>query len=160
LRENVALSNIDCVQQDTAIWDACEKSHLTDLISTWEKGIDEQLTRYFDPNGKELSGGQWQRVSLARAFFGNGSIALLDEPSAALDPFVEHEIFEQFSRISCGKSAILILHRLSSITMCDTILVLDGGHIIEQGTHAELLNRKGKYAQLFNLQAEKYDDVW
>lgn len=159
LRENVALSDIDCVQQDNAILEACEKSRLTDFIHGWEKGIDEQLTRNFDLNGKELSVGQWQRVSLARAFFGNGSIVLLDEPSATLDPFVEHEIFEQFARISCGKSAMLISHRLSSITVCDTILVLDGGHIIEQGTHFELLNRHGKYAQLFNLQAKKYDDA-
>lgn len=159
LRENVALSDIDRVHQDKAILEACEKSHLSDLIHGWEKGIDEQLTRNFDPNGKELSIGQWQRASLARAFFGNGSIVLLDEPSATLDPFVEHEIFEQFAKISRGKSAILISHRLSSITMCDTILVLDCGCIIEQGTHSELLNQHGKYAKLFNLQAEKYEDT-
>lgn len=156
LRENVALSNIDGVRHDAAILEACEMSRVSDFICNWEKGIDEHLTRYFDPDGKELSGGQWQRVSLARAFFRNGSIVLLDEPSATLDSLAEYEIFKQFAKISRGKSAVLISHRLSSITMCDTILVLDGGHIIEQGSHSQLLAQNGRYAYLYHLQASKY----
>ena len=103
-----------------------------------------------------MSGSKWQRVALARAFFRNASIILLDEPSAALDPLAEHQIFEDFSKISKGKSAILISHRLSSITLADKILVLEDGHIIEQGTHRDLIEKNGRYAYLFNLQASKY----
>ena len=125
-------------------------------MGNWEHGIDENLTRRFDPKGKALSGGQWQRVSLARAFFRAAPIILLDEPSAALDPIAEHEIFQDFAGISKGKSAVMISHRLSSITLCDKILVLEGGRITEQGTHAQLLRQNGRYAYLFNLQASKY----
>lgn len=130
LRENIALSDISCIDCDDRIIKAAEKSRLSDFIDAWEGGIDENLTRRFDPNGKELSGGQWQRVSLARAFFRNASIVLLDEPSAALDPIAEHNIFEEFSAASEGRSAVLISHRLSSITLCDRILVLQDGRIV------------------------------
>jgi ABC-type multidrug transport system fused ATPase/permease subunit len=135
---------------------ACDDSKASDFVNSWEKGIDENLTRRFDKKGKELSGGQWQRIALARAFFRNAPIVLLDEPSAALDPIAEHQIFDDFKRISNNKSAVLISHRLSSITLADRILVLENGHIIEQGSHQELIKMKGKYAYLFALQANKY----
>lgn len=157
LRENVAMSSIERVNEDEAIALACNQSKAAEFIAPWERGIDEQLTRQFDPNGKELSGGQWQRVSLARAFFRNAPVVLLDEPSAALDAVAEHEIFEDFAAISEGKSAILISHRLSSITLADKILVLNDGRIIEEGSHTELLKQNGEYAHLFNLQASKYE---
>jgi len=156
LRENIAMSDITNKDNTDRIMDACRRSKVTDFIQDWEKGLDSNMTRKFDSNGKELSGGQWQRVSLARAFFRDAPTALLDEPSAALDPVAEHEIFEDFANISKGKSAILISHRLSSITLCDKILVLEDGRIIEQGSHKELLNVNGRYAYLFNLQASKY----
>ena len=111
----------------------------------------------FSPDGKELSGGQWQRVSLARAFFRDAPVVLLDEPSAALNPVAEHNIFKDFAQLS-KKSAILISHRLSSITLCDKIPVLKSGHIVERGSHSELLKQNGEYARLFNLQASKYFD--
>ena len=114
------------------------------------------MTKRFHKSGKELSGGQWQRVSLARAFFRNASVLLLDEPSSALDPMAEHEIFDRIARLSEKRSALLISHRLSNITMTDRILVLENGCIIEQGTHEELLKSDGRYAYLFNLQAGKY----
>jgi len=155
-RENVALSNLSKINNTEAIHSACIQSRANDYVKEWENGIDENLTRRFDPNGKELSGGQWQRVSLSRAFFRDAPFVLLDEPSAALDPVAEHEIFEDFANISNGKSAMLISHRLSSITLCDKILVLEDGRIIEQGSHFELLKQNGKYAHLFNLQASKY----
>ena len=155
LRENVALSKLEKKDCDADILRACSQSRI-DFIKDWENGIDENLTRRFDRNGKNLSGGQWQRISLARAFFRDAPIILLDEPSASLDPVAEHQIFEDFSKISESKSAVLISHRLSSITLADKILVLENGHIIEQGSHADLLRRDGRYAYLFNLQASKY----
>jgi len=156
LRENISLSDISKAKNNSAIMEAAIQSHVSDFIRNWERGIDENLTRRFDPEGKELSGGQWQRVSLARAFFRDAPVVLLDEPSAALDPAAEYEIFEDFANVSEGKSAILISHRLSSITLCDNILVLEEGYIIEQGSHKELIEKNGKYAHLFNLQASKY----
>ncbi len=156
LRENIALSDISRLDCDNDIIEATQKSCVSDFTYNWEKGLDENLTRMFDPEGKELSGGQWQRLALARAFFRNAPIVMLDEPSAALDSVAEHKIFEDFTNLSKGKSAILISHRLSSITLCDKILVLSEGHITEQGTHKDLLEKNGEYARLFNLQANKY----
>lgn len=156
LRENVALSDISASRDDDRIKKACISGRVTDFIGDWENGIDENLTRRFDSKGKELSGGQWQRICLARTFFRNAPIILLDEPSASLDPIAEHEIFKDFAAISKDKSAVLISHRLSSITLADKIFVLSGGYIIEQGTHDELLRQSGEYARLFNLQASKY----
>jgi len=156
LRENVALSDITRIEDSDAIYSACQKSRFDVYMKDWENGIDENLTRKFDPKGKKLSGGQWQRVSLARAFFRDAPVVLLDEPSSALDPVAEHEIFTDFAKVSDGKSAMLISHRLSSITLCDKILVLEDGHIVEEGSHKDLLKKNGKYAYLFNLQASKY----
>lgn len=156
LRENVALSDLSALDDDDRIKKACISGRVTDFIGDWENGIDENLTRRFDSKGKELSGGQWQRICLARTFFRNAPIILLDEPSASLDPIAEHEIFQDFAAISKDKSAVLISHRLSSITLADKILVLSDGYIIEQGTHDELLRQSGEYARLFNLQASKY----
>lgn len=156
LRENVALSDLSRIDNSEAVKKACEESNASDFVNSWDNGIDEKLTRRFDKQGKELSGGQWQRVSLARAFFRDAPVILLDEPSAALDPVAEHQIFEDFANISKNKSAVLISHRLSSITLADKILVLQDGHIIEQGSHFDLLKQNGEYAHLFNLQASKY----
>lgn len=156
LRENIALSDVSRMDDDDEIRSAAERSQVLDFSSEFEHGFDENLTRMFDPNGRELSGGQWQRISLARTFFRNAPIVLLDEPSSALDPVAEQQIFEDFAKISANKSAVLISHRLSSIMLCDKILVLKDGRIIEQGTHSELLKFGGEYARLFNLQAEKY----
>ena len=156
LRENIALSDLTRIDDDKAIKQACDESNTSDFVNNWDNGIDENLTRRFDGRGKELSGGQWQRISLARAFFRNAPIILLDEPSAALDPIAEHQIFRDFSNLSKNKSALLISHRLSSITLADRILVLENGQIIEEGSHQELIKMNGRYAYLFYLQAKKY----
>lgn len=156
LRENIALSDVSRMGNNNEIQAAAEQSRVSDFSNGFEHGLDENMTRMFDSNGKELSGGQWQRVSLARAFFRDAPVVLLDEPSAALDPIAEHKIFEDFKRISHGKSALLISHRLSSITLCDKIMVLSNGKIIEEGSHHELIRQNGEYARLFNLQASKY----
>lgn len=156
MRENIALSDISRVECDEQILEAAKKSLASSFIECWEKGIDENMTRQFDPNGKDLSGGQWQRVSLARAFFRDSPIILLDEPSSALDPVAENKIFEDITNLTNDKSALLISHRLSSITFADKIIFLENGQIIEKGSHTELINIGGKYAQLFSTQANKY----
>ena len=156
LREIIALSDFDERFNDGKLKKACDISGASEVIKDWENGYDSVLGRYYADNGKDLSGGQWQLVGLARAYFKYSEYMILDEPSAALDPISEDRIFEQLYRLSEGKSSVTISHRLSNTTLADKILVIGDGHIIEQGSHFELLKQNGKYAELFNLQASKY----
>ena len=156
LREIIALSDFDERFNDEKLKKVCDISGASEIIKDWENGFDSVLGRYYADNGKDLSGGQWQLVGLARAYFKDSEYMILDEPSAALDPISEDRIFEQLYHLSEGKSSVTISHRLSNTTLADKILVIDDGHIIEQGSHFELLKQNGKYADLFNLQASKY----
>lgn len=156
LREIIALSDFDERFNDEKLKNACDISGASEVIKDWENGFDSVLGRYYADNGKDLSGGQWQLVGLARAYFKDSEYMILDEPSAALDPISEDRIFEQLYHLSEGKSLVTISHRLSNTTLADKILVIGDGHIIEQGSHFELLRQNGKYAELFNLQASKY----
>ena len=156
LREIIALSDFDERFNDEKLKKACDISGANEVIKDWENGYDSVLGRYYADNGKDLSGGQWQLVGLARAYFKDSEYMILDEPSAALDPISEDRIFEQLYHLSEGKSSVTISHRLSNTTLADKILVIGEGHIIEQGSHFELLRQNGKYAELFNLQASKY----
>ena len=156
LREIIALPDFDERFNDEKLQKACDISGVSEIIKDWEDGFDSVLGRYYADNAKDLSGGQWQLVGLARAYFKDSDFMILDEPSAALDPISEDRIFEQLYRLSEGKSSVTISHRLSNTTLADKILVIGDGHIIEQGSHFELLKQKGKYADLFNLQASKY----
>lgn len=156
LREIIALSDFDERFNDEKLKKACDISGASEVIKDWENGFDSVLGRYYADNGKDLSGGQWQLVGLARAYFKDSEYMILDEPSAALDPISEDRIFEQLYHLSEGKSSVTISHRLSNTTLADKILVIGDGHIIEQGSHFELLKQNGKYAELFNLQASKY----
>ena len=157
LREIIALSDFDERFNDEKLKKACDISGLSEVIKDWENGYDSVLGRYYADNGKDLSGGQWQLVGLARAYFKDSEYMVLDEPSAALDPISEDRIFNQLYRLSEGKSSVTISHRLSNTTMADKILVIGNGHIIEQGSHFELLKMNGKYAHMFKLQAGKYE---
>ena len=156
LREIIALSDFDERFNDEKLQKACDISGVSEIIKDWENGFDSVLGRYYADNAKDLSGGQWQLVGLARAYFKDSEFMILDEPSAALDPISEDRIFEQLYHLSEGKSSVTISHRLSNTTLADKILVIGDGHIIEQGSHFELLKQNGKYAELFNLQASKY----
>ncbi len=156
LREIIALSDFGERFNEEKLKRACDISGASDVIKDWEDGYDSVLGRNYADNGKDLSGGQWQLVGLARAYFKDSEYMILDEPSAALDPISEDRIFEQLYRLSEGKSSVTISHRLSNTTLADKILVIGDGHIVEQGSHFELLKQNGKYSELFNLQASKY----
>ncbi|MEO5906275.1 MAG: ATP-binding cassette domain-containing protein, partial [Saprospiraceae bacterium] len=106
--------------------------------------------------GVDLSGGEWQKVALARAYMRDAQIVILDEPTASLDARAEFEVFKRFSELTSGKMAVIISHRFSTVRMADRILVLKNGEMLELGTHEELLEKKGLYAELFNLQAQGY----
>ena len=156
LREIIALSDFEERFNGEKLKKACDISGVSEVIKDWERGYDSVLGRYYADDGKDLSGGQWQLVGLARAYFKDSEYMILDEPSAALDPISEDRIFEQLYYLSEGKTSVTISHRLSNTTLSDKILVIDDGHIVEQGSHFELLKQDGLYAKLFKLQAEKY----
>ncbi len=157
LREVIALSNYSEVDNDEKLADACRKSGFDAVIKDWEDGFDSYLGRTLCDDGKDLSGGQWQLLGLARAYFKDSDIVVLDEPSASLDPIAENRIFNQLYDFSEGKCSITISHRLSNTMKADKILVLEDGAIKEQGSHDELMKIQGLYHRLFMLQAKRYE---
>lgn len=155
LSENIAVGQIDAVDDGKAIEQAAEKSLADEVAEALPEGYEQRLGKRFF-NGTELSGGQWQKVALARAYIRRASVLILDEPTAALDAKAEYAIFQRFRSLTKGKTAILISHRFSTVRMADMILVLEHGKVLEHGSHESLLKKKGRYAELFNLQAEGY----
>lgn len=133
-----------------------DKSDLTSKVEQLSNGVDTSIYRELDDNGIEFSGGEGQKLALARALYKNADILILDEPTSALDPIAEYELFSRFHDISDNRTTIFISHRLSSTHFCDSIVVLQNGSVIEQGTHTELMSRNGFYADLFNRQARYY----
>ena len=135
-----------------------------EMAGLWEKiqslpgGMDAMLLKNIDLNGVELSGGQTQRLALARAIYRDAPVLVLDEPTAALDPLAEYDLYQRFAELSEGRTSIFISHRLSSTRFCDRILLLEDGHIVESGTHDELMRQNGKYAALFRVQAQYYQE--
>jgi ATP-binding cassette subfamily B protein len=134
---------------------AAEKSLASSLLGRLGQGYRQMLGRRFD-GGVDLSGGEWQKVALARAYMRDAQVLILDEPTAALDARAEYEVFTRFSQLVAGRMAIIISHRFSTVRMADRIIVLQEGSVIEDGTHAELIARGGQYSELFALQAEGY----
>ncbi|HOG01473.1 MAG TPA: ABC transporter ATP-binding protein [Clostridia bacterium] len=132
------------------------KAGFGERLTSLEKGLDTQLYRTFDPEGIEVSGGEAQKIALARALYKDAPFVVLDEPTAALDPIAEFDIYSRFNDMTGGKSAIYISHRLSSCRFCDEVAVFDEGRIIQKGTHDALISEGGKYAQLWNAQAQYY----
>jgi ATP-binding cassette subfamily B protein len=125
------------------------------VIATLPQGYDQPIGRRFR-NGVDLSGGQWQKIAIARAYMRDAQVMILDEPTAALDARSEFEVFQRFKELSQGKTAVLISHRFSSVRMADRILVLAEGQLEASGTHEQLLAQGGRYAELFELQAAGY----
>lgn len=157
LRENVALSSIGKIHNDEEIKRALHSSGIyCELSPRLENGLDSFMSKSFDDKGIELSKGQWQKIALSRVYFKNAPVTIFDEPSAALDAEAEDKIFKNFGSLSSNKTAIMISHRISSARISDKIIVLDGGKIIEEGTHNELISRKGLYEKLYSLQKSKY----
>lgn len=157
LRDNIALSDYQRVYNDEEITQSLKQSGIYDELSdNLNNHLDTKMTRRFSDDGIELSGGQWQKIALSRAYFKNSEILIFDEPSASLDAEAEDRIFNNFAKISNGKTGIMISHRVSSARMATQIIVLDDGKIIENGTHEELIENNGVYAKLFNLQKNKY----
>lgn len=156
VRENVGFGSVDDMNDEDRIGRAVESGGATEVIKALSGGIDTQLGRWFK-DGAELSGGQWQKIALARAFMREqADILVLDEPTAALDAEAEHEVFKRFRSLAQGRTTIVISHRFPTVRMADRILVLEGGSVLEEGTHDELLAKGGRYAHLFSLQAEGY----
>jgi ATP-binding cassette, subfamily B, bacterial len=125
------------------------------VIAALPQQYHTMLGRRFE-GGVELSGGQWQKVALGRAYMRDAQLLILDEPTAALDARAEYEVFRRFAELTEGRSAVLISHRFSTVRMADRIVVLEDGRVLERGTHDELVARGGRYAELFNLQAAGY----
>ena len=125
-------------------------------VSCWFWRISGYTTLSAGPRGVDLSGGEWQKLALARAYLRDAQLLILDEPTAALDARSEYEVFQRFAELTEGKMALLISHRFSTVRMADSILVLADGKIAEVGNHAELVSRGGRYSEMFELQASSY----
>ncbi len=153
--ENVAVGQIEESENTQQIKTAAEKSLADPVIQKLPGGYDQMLGKRFS-EGIDLSGGEWQKIALARAYMRDAQIVILDEPTASLDARAEYEVFKRFSELTKGKSAVIISHRFSTVRMADRILVLKNGELLELGTHEELLHKNGLYAELFALQAKGY----
>lgn len=154
VKENVA----QCVDgiDETRVWQCIDKAGLTEKIQSLPKGIETHLGRRVFKDGVEFSGGQTQRLMLARALYKNAPILVLDEPTAALDPIAENDIYQKYNDMTHGRTSFFISHRLASTRFCDRIIFVDGGKITEEGTHDELLKNGGGYAYMFEVQSKYY----
>lgn len=154
--ENIRFGQLDRDADLTEIETAARQSGADAFIEKLPDGYDTPLMRYFEENGIELSIGQWQKLSIARAFYSDSDIVILDEPTASLDAIAEQEIYNQFDRLRRDKTTVFVSHRLSSATVANKIVVLENGSIVEIGTHEELMRAHGEYYRLFSTQAKRY----
>ena len=154
--DNIRFGDVTREKSDEDVEAAAISANAYDFIKDLPHGFDTSLTRAFEKDGTELSGGQWQKIAIARAFFGMKDILILDEPTAALDPLAENEIYNKFTELSEGKTTLFVSHRLSSAVNATKIIVMEQGEIVEEGTHTELMALGGKYHNLFTTQASRY----
>ena len=154
-RENIAVGRVEVSHTANEIEHAEEKSLAAGVVARLGGGYDQMLGRRFE-GGVDLSGGEWQKLALARAYLRDAQLLILDEPTAALDARSELEVFERFAELTQGKMALLISHRFSTVRMADRIVVLEGGRLVEEGSHAQLIALGGRYAAMFEMQAASY----
>jgi ATP-binding cassette subfamily B protein len=155
VKENIGFGQIEDLDQMDRVEEAAEKGGADEVIAALPQGYETVLGRRWN-RGQELSGGQWQKIALSRAFMRKAEVLILDEPTSALDAEAEYEIFLRFRELMEGRLAVLISHRFSTVRMADRIVVLENGRILELGSHEELMHHNQAYAHLFNLQAEGY----
>jgi ATP-binding cassette subfamily B protein len=155
LWENIGVGRVELLEDRPRIERAARLSLASDVADRLEKGLDQMVGRRFT-DGVDLSGGEWQKVALARAYMRDAQLLILDEPTATLDARAEHRVFERFAELTHDKIAVLISHRFSTVRMADRILVLHDGSVLEDGTHEQLLALGGQYKELFELQASGY----
>lgn len=154
-RENIAVGRIEFLTDDARIHEAAEKSLADGVIQRLGNRYEQMLGRRFE-GGVDLSGGEWQKLALARAYLREAQVLILDEPTAALDARAEYEVFERFNELTSSKMALFISHRFSTVRMAERIIVLENGSIAEEGSHDQLMSRGGRYADMFELQASSY----
>jgi ATP-binding cassette, subfamily B, bacterial len=153
--ENIAVGRIEARDDRARIAEAARRSLADEVIERLPQKYDQVIGKRFR-TGIELSGGEWQKVAIARAYMRDAQLLILDEPTASLDARSEFEVFQRFKELSAGRTAVLISHRFSTVRMADRILVLADGQIEAAGTHGELMSQRGRYAELFELQAAGY----
>jgi ATP-binding cassette, subfamily B, bacterial len=154
-RENIAVGRIELIDNLPLLQQSAHKSLADDVVAKLPAGYEQMLGRRFD-GGVDLSGGEWQKVALARAYLRDAQVLILDEPTSALDARSEYEVFQRFAELTEGKMALFISHRFSTVRMADRIVVLENGRIAEEGDHDALTQLGGRYAEMFELQAASY----
>jgi ATP-binding cassette subfamily B protein len=154
-RENIEIGRVEVPHTPEEINYAAEKSLASEVIRKLPEGYSQMLGRRFE-GGVDLSGGEWQKMALARAYLRDAQLLILDEPTASLDARSELEVFERFAELTYGKMALLISHRFSTVRMADSIVVLEAGRLAEEGSHQQLIALGGRYAAMFEMQAASY----
>jgi len=158
VRENITFGDVNAPVDDERVHNAAIEGDADSFIKDLPHGYDTPLTRMFEEEGLELSGGQWQKLCVARAYYKDSDILILDEPTASLDAIAEQEIFNKFDELRKEKTTLFVSHRLSSAVNADCVVVLSGGRITEQGSHEVLMEKNGQYAKMFMAQARRYNE--